>query len=1289
MPVLQGNNSTIKPGTETQSGVVRLATAQETLEGTSTTIASTPAGVSLAIGAVVADAPTSLDTLEELAQALNNDPTFGVTTLARLDALEAGSSIDIQALQDELDATQVGAGLGTNGSYSADPTTVFIYQATSLKNADKKLDTQLNLVTNAVQVQGVTLSGVQSDLTNLDTQVSNLDASVSTLTSDVANVISDVSTLSATVSAHGDTLSEHTIDIASLESSLASISTATSANSNAIALLDQALTQEIQDRQSAVAVVSGNLVDEIANREQADSALQTSINTKASSTDLTNLTTRVTTAESEIDTLQADVLGLTAGVDLRALETDLQNEISARVSADQALQASVTDLNSHHLHSNSYYANDGVIDIQTQVDAIGASQGNVIFASSGSYGGSTLTLNNKVNLGIIAPAVGNTICELAGGRGMTLEGTTERIRVANLQIEGALTISGTKGRHIFSGCDILGGVSISSTTDSTSTFIVFQDCEFSGQNITISNLTNCTIYFNRCNFSNVRVLHSSVASPFLIILSECSGLNSLQTNLTSGVAIVGRTGYSSGIVKVFSTSSNYISALGVETAFTGSYSELRDKPSLVTASTQLSDSSSLLRTSDKGVAGGVAELDANGLIPNHHIPPLALSKPYVVNTLADRDALTGINTGDVAIVTSDSTPSNNGNYIYDDTIPSWIALYNPTAPVSSVNGQTGTVTLYTGDISEGVGAQGEASKLYFTDSRALSASVTSSISTDDKAPTTQAVKLYVTGLTDALDTRLDSVESSITTFATTTYVDNGLAGKLDTSSYTASDVFNKVLSLDGSGSGLEADLLDGFHASSFVQTTGTQSIAGVKTFSDAPIVPDQNASDNSTKVANTKYVDSAISSIQATIGSSGTLIYKGTYDATANTPSLVSAKKGFFYQVSVGGTLAGINLTTNDQVVFVADVSNGVVQATDFTVIDNTESGLSNGNVAVANIGAGTTMQAGIYYIYDGSTNISVNVPARAVTQGTGAVTYLRIRGTGQVTLNASGVSGGEFIVYGDSGTVNGVKSVVLTKAGEYKLVCTRRTISGTVYAQWDVTVSNDRAHRTTDDLAEGTTNKYASASNVRALLSATAPIVYTSATGIISTTLTQYTDELAQDASAALLTSGTHTGISYSYNDASNKIDSTVSIASFSINALSDVDTASVAPTNGQALVWESASSQWKPGTVSGGGGGGSLPTIVSTTSNAYVPPAPSSGTLEVTYLLSPTANGTVTLTNIVPSVSNAGMKLNFKKLTSFYMTITPSTGVTIDGSTAGTDIVQQYACLTIQSTGTSWIII
>ena len=45
--------------------------------------------------------------------------------------------------------------------------------------------------------------------------------------------------------------------------------------------------------------------------------------------------------------------------------------------------------------------------------------------------------------------------------------------------------------------------------------------------------------------------------------------------------------------------------------------------------------------------------------------------------------------------------------------------------------------------------------------------------------------------------------------------------------------------------------------------------------------------------------------------------------------------------------------------------------------------------------------------------------------------------------------------------------------------------------------------------------------------------------------------------------------------------------IGSTSINALNDVDTATTAPSNGQALVWNSTTSQWEPGTVSGGGGG------------------------------------------------------------------------------------------------------
>jgi hypothetical protein len=792
-------------------------------------------------------------------------------------------------------------------------------------------------------------------------------------------------------------------------------------------------------------------------------SLQTDMLGKASSSSVTDLASRVTTAEGDIDNLQADILTLTAGVDLRALEADLQSEITNRTNADNTIDLRLDDVEAHHLHSNSYYVNDGINDFQAVINEIGADQGNVIYASAGSFGGATLEITDKGNLGIICPNAGNTICELAGGRGLSIGGTSERIRITNLQIEGATSITGTKGRHIFQSVQFLGGLTIDGVTDSSTTFMTFTDCEFANQNILISNLTNCTIYFNRCNLSNLRIIPSNVASPFLIIVSECSGLNTLQTNLTSGVVIAGRTGYSNNTVKTFTTSANFISALGVETSFTGSYSELRDKPTLVTASTQLSDSSDLLRTSDKGVANGVAELDANGLIPNHHIPPLAITKPYVVQTITERDALTGINMGDVAIVVDDPTPSNNGNYIYDSDAPGWIALYNSTSPVSSVNGQIGAVTLYTGDISEGQGAQGEASKLYFTDSRALSASVTNDIDDLNKAPNAPTVKVYVTGLTDALDSRVDTLESTVLNFATTTYVDNGLAGKLDSTSYTASDVLTKIKTVDGAGSGLDADLLDGLDSSDFVRMATDQTVAGVKTFSSSPIVPDLLASDNSTKATNSKYVDSAISALDTAI--------KAYYTA---------------------GT--GISLTS-----------------------------------------------------------------------------------------------------------------------------------------------------------------------------------------GTIASTVTQYTDELAQDASASLFTGGTHTGISYSYVDNSNVINSTVSLSGFSINALSDVDTATTTPTNGQALVWESASSQWKPGTVSGGGT--RAPYAVLASFPATI--APNSSSIKEKYYVN---NGATAVTVNLPAVATCdALELVIKILGTGTVTIDANGSETIDGALTFA-LSLQNSSVTLTATNLGW---
>lgn len=67
------------PATETSAGVVELATAAEATAGTDATRAVTPVGVAAAIAQLVDNSPATLDTLNELAAALGDDPNFATT----------------------------------------------------------------------------------------------------------------------------------------------------------------------------------------------------------------------------------------------------------------------------------------------------------------------------------------------------------------------------------------------------------------------------------------------------------------------------------------------------------------------------------------------------------------------------------------------------------------------------------------------------------------------------------------------------------------------------------------------------------------------------------------------------------------------------------------------------------------------------------------------------------------------------------------------------------------------------------------------------------------------------------------------------------------------------------------------------------------------------------------------------------------------------------------------------------------------------------------------------------
>jgi hypothetical protein len=89
---------------------------------------------------------------------------------------------------------------------------------------------------------------------------------------------------------------------------------------------------------------------------------------------------------------------------------------------------------------------------------------------------------------------------------------------------------------------------------------------------------------------------------------------------------------------------------------------------------------------------------------------------------------------------------------------------------------------------------------------------------------------------------------------------------------SASDLLTKIKTVDGTGSGLDADLLDGVSSANFIQTTGTYSPTGTYDITGGTVrVATQTQSDNSTKAASTAYVDSAVSALTTGVSSINSL----------------------------------------------------------------------------------------------------------------------------------------------------------------------------------------------------------------------------------------------------------------------------------------------------------------------------------------------------------------------------------------------------------------------------------
>ncbi len=117
----------------------------------------------------------------------------------------------------------------------------------------------------------------------------------------------------------------------------------------------------------------------------------------------------------------------------------------------------------------------------------------------------------------------------------------------------------------------------------------------------------------------------------------------------------------------------------------------------------------------------------------------------------------------------------------------------------------------------------------------------------------------------------------------------------------------------------------------WVDLTADQTVGGIKTFTSFPVGP-SSAPTTNYQLANKKYVDDSVST-----GIVGAMIYKGGFDASAgNFSAIVDPKAGWFYKVSVAGTLSGTEFLVGDNMYINKNVTGSPVIA-DIDKIDNTE----------------------------------------------------------------------------------------------------------------------------------------------------------------------------------------------------------------------------------------------------------------------------------------------------------------------------------------------------------------
>lgn len=276
------------------------------------------------VDGLIAAAPELLNTLDELAQAIGDDPNFATTVANQIAAVQTqvtANDTDISNLQTE-QTTQ-----NTNISQNASD---IAQEITDRTNADAGLQTQ---ITNNDTDIGTVTTGLAQEVTDRTNADTALQSQITSNDTDISTNASAIVTESAARAAADSNLQSQ------IDTNTTGLAQEVTDRTNA----DTALQTQITSNDTDIATNASGLAQEITDRTNADTALQSQI----TSNDTDIATNASDIAQEVTDRTNADA-GLQTQItnndtDIATNASDIAQEVTDRTNADTALQTQITN----------------------------------------------------------------------------------------------------------------------------------------------------------------------------------------------------------------------------------------------------------------------------------------------------------------------------------------------------------------------------------------------------------------------------------------------------------------------------------------------------------------------------------------------------------------------------------------------------------------------------------------------------------------------------------------------------------------------------------------------------------------------------------------------------------------------------------------------------------------------------------------------------------------------------------------------------------------------------------